>query len=99
MRMMLKITLPTEIANRAMKDGSFQIIMEDTMKRIKPEAAYFVADKGCRCAMLFFDMEKPSDIPAICEPLFMKTNAIIEIQPAMNADDLKNGLLAAMQAV
>jgi hypothetical protein len=99
MRMMLKITFPTEAANRAMKDGSFQRIMEGTMTKLEPEAAYFVADNGCRSAMLFFEMRNSSDIPAIVEPLFMGLDAAIEIRPAMNAVDLKNGLAAAMQAM
>ena len=54
MRMMLKVTFPTEVGNRVMQDGSFSRIMEETMGRLKPEAAYFVADRGRRCAMLFF---------------------------------------------
>jgi hypothetical protein len=98
MRMMLKITLPTEIANGAFKDGSFSKIMEATMSKLKPEAAYFLPDKGCRCAMLFFDMQDASDIPAIAEPLFLGLQAELELVPAMNADDLKKGLAAAMQA-
>jgi hypothetical protein len=99
MRMMLKVTFPTEAANRAFNDGSFQKIMEDTMTRLKPEATYFVADKGCRCAMLFFDMRDASDIPAIAEPLFMSFNAAVELVPVMNGDDLKKGLAVVTQAV
>jgi hypothetical protein len=55
MRMMLKVTFPTEVGNRVLQDGSFSRIMEETMSRLKPEAAYFVADRGRRCAMLFFE--------------------------------------------
>ncbi len=94
MRMMLKVRFPTEVGNRVINDGSFSRIMEETMSRLKPEAAYFVADKGCRCAMLFFDMQDASDIPAIAEPLFAGLHAEIEILPAMNADDLQKGLSA-----
>jgi hypothetical protein len=95
MRMMLKITMPTEAANRAMKDGSFSKVMDATMSKFKPEAAYFVTDKGRRCAIMFFDMQAASDLPVIAEPLFIGLNAEIEIQPAMNLDDLKKGLGAA----
>src|SRR5215207_5050483 len=94
MRMMLKVTFPTEVGNRVLQDGSFSKIMEDTMSRLKPEAAYFVADKGRRCAMLFFDMRDASDIPAIAEPLFVGLHAEIEFLPVMNVDDLKGGLNA-----
>jgi hypothetical protein len=96
-RMMLKITFPTEVGNGLIKDGSFSKIMQATMTKIKPEASYFVAENGCRCAMLFFDMQDVSDIPAIAEPLFMGLDARIEILPAMNVDDLKKGLAAAMK--
>lgn len=99
MRTMLKIRFPTEVGNRAIKDGSFSKIMEGVMTRLKPEAAYFVADRGCRCAMIFFDMQDASDLPVIAEPLFAGLSAQITVVPAMNADDLKKGLSAAMQAM
>jgi hypothetical protein len=99
MRTMLRITFPTELGNRMIRDGSFARVMDATMEKLKPEAAYFTANKGCRCAMLFFDMKDASEIPAIAEPLFMALNAEIELLPAMNQDDLKKGLAAAMQAM
>ena len=95
--MMLRVTFPTDLANGAIKGGSFQQVMEATINKLKPEAAYFVANKGCRCAMLFFSMQDASEIPSIAEPLFSALNAEIEFQPVMNADDLKKGLSAAMQ--
>jgi hypothetical protein len=94
MRMMLKVTFPTEVGNRVLQDGSFTRIMEETMSRLKPEAAYFVADRGRRCAMVFFDMRDASDIPAIAEPLFVGLHAEIELLPVMNIDDLQKGLNA-----
>ena len=92
MRMLLKATIPTELGNRAIKDGSFAKVMEATMANLKPEAAYFVAERGRRCALFFFDMQDASDIPAIAEPLFVGLHAEIEFIPVMNADDLKKGL-------
>jgi hypothetical protein len=95
MRMMLKVTVPTEAGNRALKDGSFQKTMEEAISRLKPEAAYFIAEKGRRCALLFFDMQSSSDLPKIAEPFFMGFDAEIEVVPAMNANDLQKGLAAA----
>jgi hypothetical protein len=95
MRVMLKITIPTETANRAINDGSFAKVMEATIAKWKPEAAYFVTDKGRRCAVMVFDMQAASDLPVIAEPLFVGLNAEIEVQPAMNLEDLKKGLAAA----
>jgi hypothetical protein len=77
-----------------MKDGKLGQVLKATMTKLKPEAAYFVANEGCRCAMLFFDMRDVSDIPAIAEPLFSSLGAEIEMVPAMNAEDLEKGLSA-----
>ena len=57
MRMLLKATIPTELGNRAIKDGSFAKVMEATMAKLKPEAAYFVAERGRRCALFFSTCE------------------------------------------
>jgi hypothetical protein len=94
MRMMLKVTVPTDVGNRAMKDGTLQRVLNATMTKLNPEAAYFLANEGCRCAMLFFEMHHASDIPAIAEPLFSELGAEVEIVPVMNAEDLEKGLSA-----
>jgi hypothetical protein len=94
MRMMLKVTVPTDVGNRAMQDGTLQQALNATMTKLNPEAAYFLANEGCRCAMLFFEMHHASDIPAIAEPLFSELGAEIEIVPVMNAEDLEKGLSA-----
>ncbi len=94
MRMMLRVTFPTDLTNGAIKGGSFQEVMDATLNRLNPEAAYFTENKGCRCAMIFFDMQDTSEIP---KPLFAALNVEIELLPVMSADDLKKGLSAAMQ--
>jgi hypothetical protein len=99
MRMMLKIKMPTELGNRAIKDGSLGKILEDTVSKLKAEAAYFVADDGMRCAMIFFDMKDSAEIPVIAEPLFVGLGAELELVPVMNVDDLREGLKTAMQAL
>jgi hypothetical protein len=51
MRMMLKIVIPTETGNHAIKDGSLQKSFEAIMGKLKPEAAYFFPEHGLRSAM------------------------------------------------
>jgi hypothetical protein len=85
-------------AEEAVKDGSLHKIFEATMSKLKPEAAYFVAEHGLRSAMMFFEMKDASEIPAIAEPLFAGLNARLQLLPVMNADDLKKGLDVARQA-
>jgi hypothetical protein len=66
---------------------------------LKAEAAYFVAQNGMRCAMIFFDMKDSSEIPVIAEPLFIGLGAELELVPVMNPDDLRKGLKTAMEAM
>jgi hypothetical protein len=58
MRMMLKFKIPTEPGNRAIKEGSLPKLFESITSQLKPEATYFVAEDGCRCALIFFDMKQ-----------------------------------------
>jgi hypothetical protein len=54
MRMMLKIKMPTALANLGISDGSLGKVLEDTVSKLKAEAAYFVAEDGVRFALNFF---------------------------------------------
>jgi hypothetical protein len=95
MRMMIRISMPTEIANAHIADGSFAGAMQNYLADAKPEAAYFVAENGVRTSYMFVDMTESSQLPAFCEPSFLAYNAKVEVTPAMNLDDLK----AAMPAI
>ena len=95
MRMMLKVTIPVEAGNKAIKDGTLPRTMQSTTERLKPEAAYFFAEDGRRTALFFFNMQDVSQIPPIVEPLFMEMNASVTMVPVMNADDLQKGLAEA----
>ena len=92
MRMMLKVTLPVESANKAIRDGSLPKLLQSTLEELKAEAAYFYPEDGKRAAHIFFDMRDVTQIPAIAEPFFMQLNAAVEFVPVMNADDLRAGL-------
>ena len=92
MRMMLKVLVPTEAGNDAVKDGTLARLLTDTIRKLNAEASYFVAQDGLRCALIFFDMKDSDELPAIAEPLFMGLNASVDFTPCMNAEDLKGGL-------
>ena len=92
MRTMMRVTIPVEPGNAAIKSGRLPQLMGEAMARMKPEAAYFTADNGARTAYFFLDLRDQSDIPVYAEPFFMELNASIEFMPVMNADDLKKGL-------
>lgn len=92
MRTMIKVTVPVEAGNKAFKDGTLQRTIMEALERLKPEAAYFLPERGVRTAFLVVDLKDTSEIPAIVEPFFEKLNAAVELLPVMNADDLKKGL-------
>ncbi len=95
MRMMLRMWMPVETGNSAIKDGSLPRAFQSLTERLKPEAAYFFSDEGKRSAMFVFDMQDASQIPAIVEPLFMGMNVAVALCPVMNAADLQKGLAEA----
>lgn len=92
MRTMMRVTIPVEHGNRAVKDGTLPKAMQAMMQEHKPEAAYFTPINGGRTAFIVFDLKDSSDIPRIAEPLFQALNAAVEFWPVMNAEDLKAGL-------
>ena len=89
MRMMLKVSLPVDKANAAIKDGSLVPKMQSILADLKPEAAYFTEFDGKRTGLLFFDMKDTSEIPAVAEPWFLAFDAAVEIKAVMNRDDLE----------
>ena len=93
MRTMVRITVPVEAGNAAIKNGSLPKIIGEALEQLKPEAAYFFPNAdGARCALMVIDLKEPSDIPVIAEKFFMGFNAAVQFTPVMNADDLKKGL-------
>jgi hypothetical protein len=89
---LIKVTVPVEAGNKTIQDGTMQKILAETLERLRPEAAYFFAERGVRTALYVVDVKNPSDIPVIGEPFFMGLNAAVEFTPVMNADDLKKAL-------
>ncbi len=94
MRMMLKAQMDTATATKAIQEGRMPTVMQTMMEKLQPEAAYFGPDGGQRTAFIIFQMDDPSQLPAISEPFFSEFNARVEIFPVMDKDDLERGLSA-----
>ena len=92
MRMMMKMQVDTEAGSNAVADGSLPQVMQDMMERLQPESAYFGPEDGVRIAFIVFDLQDPSQLPVISEPMFSKLKATIRIFPVMNREDLQKGL-------
>ena len=92
MRMLMRVQMDVEAANQAIRDGSWAQTMENVMRDLQPEAAYFTAQDGKRTGFIVFDLKDPSDIPVIAEPFFMGVKASIDLAPVMTVDDVAAGL-------
>ena len=92
MRMMMKVQLDTEAGSRVIADGSLPQLMQETLGRLQPEAAYFGPENGIRTAFIVFDLQDPSELPPITEPLFSTLKANIQMFPVMDREDLQKGL-------
>ncbi|MCH8029129.1 MAG: hypothetical protein IH874_04275 [Candidatus Dadabacteria bacterium] len=99
MRCLLKAEIPVEEGNAGIKDGSLPKTFNSIIEELKPEAAYFLAQNGKRAAFFFIDMQDPSQLPAVAEPLFLAFNASVEIIPVMKPEDLMKAAPAIKKAV
>ncbi|HEY6988323.1 MAG TPA: hypothetical protein VH369_08065 [Bryobacteraceae bacterium] len=89
MRMLLRVSIPVEAGNAAVKAGTLSSTVQQILADLKPEASYFFADdNGNRSGSIVFDMKDSSEIPAIAEPWFLSFNAKVSFRPVMSPEDL-----------
>jgi hypothetical protein len=95
--MMMKVSIPVEAGNRAIKEGVLPKTMMGFVDTMKPETAFFTAQNGRRTGFFVFDLSDPTMIPSIAEPFFANLNAEIEFAPVMNLAEMKAGVEKAMK--
>ena len=91
MRMLLRVSIPVESGNAAVRAGSLGKTIQSILADLKPEAAYFSEENGERTGFIVFDMKESSQLTAIAEPWFLALNAKLTVRPAMNLEDLAAG--------
>src|SRR5215212_6529637 len=90
MRMMLKAVVDTEAGNEGLR--SAPEALDRLHEFLKPEAFYGVSEDGQRAFIAVFDLEDPSQIPVVCEPIYQLTKGKITIMPCMTSEDVKKGV-------
>jgi hypothetical protein len=95
--MMMRVVMSIPDGNAMIKSGRMPQFWGDALARMKPEAAYFTADKGERTAYIVLDVKDSSEMPGLAEPFFLHLGANVDFQPVMNGEDLKKGLAAVVR--
>ena len=89
MRMLMRVQLPHQPFNAAVREGSIGPKMQAIIDDAKPEAVYFTEMNGCRGAIMIVEMESPSSVPKLAEPWFLGFDADVEFHIVMDPKDLK----------
>lgn len=89
MRFLLRVQIPVEAGNSMVQDPNFLDKIEDYIKTVNAEAAYFGPSRGGRSMFFVVGMDNEIMIPALLDPLFQEFKAKIEVNPVMLFEDLK----------
>ncbi|MEK6626943.1 MAG: hypothetical protein AABY86_18405 [Bdellovibrionota bacterium] len=90
--MMMKVSIPVEQGNKALRDGSLQKTVIGFVETTKAEASYFTTENGKRTGLYFFDLKDSTMLPALAEPFFQNLDAEVTWTPVMDLGDLKAGI-------
>jgi hypothetical protein len=88
MRMLIDFQFPIEPFNAAVRDGTAGDKIQRILQAIKPEAAYFTERDGCRGGLFLVNVNNPSEVPGLAEPLFLTFNAEVRFRIVMTPEDL-----------
>ena len=97
---MMKVRIPIEAGNMALRDREFVKKMNDYLAGVKAKAAYFSTVEGQRGRHIVLDMAGAADMPGIAKPLFFWLDADVSCEPVMAPEDLAKagpGIAAAVQ--
>ena len=88
MRYIMRVRIPMERGNEAIRDPQFGQKMSEVLGEVKAEAAYFTTLDGQRGAFVVVNLNDASEMPAVAEPFFLWLNADIDWFPVMKPEDL-----------
>lgn len=92
MRFLVRAQIPTEAGNKMVKNPKFIQNIEDYIKKVNAEAAYFFEAGGDRTFAFIVNMDSTDVMASIAEPLFQDYGAKVEFHPVMVLEDLKKAL-------
>lgn len=93
-RMMMKVQIPPDGGNQAIKAGEQGEIFEALIAKIEPEAVYFTQEDGLRTVYFVYTIHQTTDFAAIHEPLIQGFGARVYDMPALTWDELKDAFMS-----
>ena len=95
MHFLVKASIPTEIGNAKVKNGTLpdavQAVLSSAHNQAKPVAVFFTAENGVRTTYALMDVTDTTGISLIEEAWFLSFSAKLEIQLACTPEDLAKG--------
>lgn len=88
MKYLMKIRIPNDPGNKRIQDPKFGQRVQEALKEVKAEAAYFTTICGARGCYVVVNITEASEIPAKAEPFFNWLGAEIDFLPVMTMEDL-----------
>jgi hypothetical protein len=88
MKFIMRVRMPNETANDQLGDPEFGKKMQEVLKEVRAEAAYFTTINGSRGCFVVVNMTDSSQMPALAEPFFVWLKADIDWFPVMTPEDL-----------
>ncbi|OFW27564.1 MAG: hypothetical protein A3H27_13555 [Acidobacteria bacterium RIFCSPLOWO2_02_FULL_59_13] len=98
MLFLMRVTIPVEAGNAMVRDPNFAKQLDQILSDIKPEAAYFTAERGQRAMYLFVQMKDSSQLPSLTEPFWLSLKADVECIPVMTQKDMKKAAASIEKA-
>lgn len=93
-RMMMKVQIPPDSGNQAIKAGDQGAIFQALIDKIKPEAVYFTQEDGLRTVYFVYTIQRTTEFAAIHEPLIQGFGARVYDMPALTWDELKDAFVS-----
>ena len=90
MRFLVRAQISTDAGNKMVKNPKFLQNLEDYMKKVNAEAAYFFEAGGERTFAFIVNMDTVDMMPSVAEPLFQDLGAKVEFHPVMVLDGSKS---------
>jgi hypothetical protein len=88
MRMLMRVEIPHERFNAAVKDGTAGQKVKRILDETRPEAAYFTNEEGHRSVVLIVNLDEPAKVPSLAEPWFLTFDADVRFHIVMSPEDL-----------